>query len=139
MDEIILITKFRGVAIYAGGAVATSIFTTILSNVQNTHAAMLIPAAVEALGLPTSSNAALIAALPLGSAAVLKVPGITAEIASAARQAFQESYVIGLRITALSSLVFGIPGIIACICCKDIGHRMNDKTEVFLQDDQDSA
>jgi hypothetical protein len=116
--------------------VATSIFTTVFSNVQSNHAAKLVPVAAEAAGLPASSIAALMTALPLGSAAISKVPGITTEIALMVRKAFVESYVIGLRITALSSLAFGIPGIIACVCCIDIGHKMNDKIEIFLENDQ---
>jgi hypothetical protein len=104
--------------------------------VQGHHAAVLVPAAAEAAGLSASSSAALLAALPLGSAAVAKVPGITTAIAVAAGKAFQQSYVIGLRTTALSSLSFGILGIIACICCEDIDHKFDNKIEVFLENDE---
>ena len=41
-----------------------------------------------------------------------KVPGITTEIAVAVEKVFQQSYVTGLRMTALSPLSFGIIGII---------------------------
>lgn len=107
-----------GVARFAG---AISIYTTILTNVSSTNMAKLVPAAVTAAGLPGSSVAALLAALPLGAAALAKVPGITTKIAVAAGAAFQESYVVGLRTTALASLAFGIMGIIGkssflCIC-----------------------
>jgi hypothetical protein len=104
--------------------------------VQGTHAARLVPAAAEAAGLSASSSAALLAALPLGSAAVAKVPGITTAIATAAAKAFQESYVIGLRTTALSSLSFGVVGIIACLCCENIDHKFDNKIEVFLENDE---
>jgi hypothetical protein len=92
--------------------VAISVYTTILTNVQSSHAARLVPEAAEAAGLPASASAALLAALPLGSAAISKIPGITNDIAIAAGQAFQQSYVVALRTTALSSLSFGIVGII---------------------------
>jgi hypothetical protein len=39
-------------------------------------------------------------------------------------------------VTALSSLSFGILAIIACVCCNDIGHKMNEKIEVFLENDE---
>lgn len=39
----------------------------------------------------------ILAALPLGAAALEKVPGITTAIAGAAGLAFQESYRLGLR------------------------------------------
>lgn len=73
---------------------------------------MLVPAAAITAGLPASSAKALLAALPLGSAALVKMPGTTAKIAVAAGKAFQQSYVFELRTTALSSLSFGIIGII---------------------------
>lgn len=106
---------------------------------QSSHAAMLVPAAAAITAcLPASSAKALLAALPLGSAALAKMPGITAKVAVAAGKAFQQSYVFGLRTTALSSLSFGIIGIIACICCNDIGHKMNEKIEIFLENDENA-
>ncbi|KAF2816333.1 MFS general substrate transporter [Mytilinidion resinicola] len=127
-----------GVARFAGGSVAISVYTTILTNVQSSHAAKLVPAAAIAAGLPAASASALLAAIPLGSAAIAKVPGITTEIAVAAGAAFQQSYAVGLRTTALSSLSFGIIGIIACICCNDIGHKMTNKIEIFLENDENA-
>jgi hypothetical protein len=96
----------------------------------------LIPEAVLPLGLPSSSLTSLMAALPLGAPALAKVPGITTEIMAAAGAALQQSYVHALRVTALSSLSFGIVAIIACCLCNDIGHKMNDKIEVFLENDE---
>jgi hypothetical protein len=83
------------------------------------------------------------------------VPGITNDIAAAAGAAFQQSYVVGLRTTCLSSLSFGILGIIgmslfsllwwsnanvdtAALCCQDIGKKMNNKIEVFLENDENA-
>jgi hypothetical protein len=101
-----------GVARFAGGAIAISVYTTILTNTQTNAATDLIPAAVTAAGLPVSSVAALVAALPLGATALANVPGITNNIIAAASSAVQQSYVVGLQTTALSSLSFGIVGII---------------------------
>ena len=97
---------------FAGGAVAISVYTTILTNVQTKSAADLVPKAAIAAGLPSGSVKALLSALPLGSEALSKVPGITKEIITAAGAAFQQSYVVGLRTTALASLSFGVVGII---------------------------
>lgn len=107
-----------------------------VTNVQATWAARLIPPAAIGAGLPESSLEALFAALPLGSAALEQVPGITTDIILAAGAAVQETYVHALRVTALSSLSFGILAIIACILCNDIGHKMNEKIEVFLENDE---
>jgi len=131
----------------------------VVSNVQSSWAAKLIPAAATGAGLPESSLPALFKALPLGSAALAKVPGITTSIMVAAGAAVQQTYVHALRVVALSSLSFGILAIIACICCNDIGDKvrkqqptphslisqgsitdsfsqMNDKIEVFLENDE---
>jgi len=113
-----------GVSRFAGGAIAISVYSTVLANVQVSSIKTLLPAAVTAAGLPTSSIADLAAALPLGAAALAKVPGISTSIIAAAGGAVVESYVKALRVTALSSLAFGILAIIACICCNDIGHKV---------------
>ncbi|KAF2422105.1 MFS general substrate transporter [Tothia fuscella] len=127
-----------GVARFAGGAVAISVYTTILQNVQTSQIATLLPAAAEAAGLDPSASAALLAAFPLGATAIAAVPGITPAITAAAGAAFQESYVRALRTTALSSLSFGICAIIACCFCNDIGPKMNNKIEIFLENDENA-
>jgi hypothetical protein len=101
-----------GVARFAGGAVAIAVYTTILTNVQTKSMLELVPAAATAAGLSVDAVPALLAALPLGAAALAEVPGITNEIMAAAGSAFQQSYVVGLRTTALSSLSFGVIAII---------------------------
>lgn len=87
---------------------AILVYTTILSNVVTTNAIKLVPTAAKAAGLPASSAIALLEALPLGTAASEKVPGVRLEIVEAAGAAYQQAYVVGLRTTALSSLSFGI-------------------------------
>ena len=113
-------------------------YTTILTNVQSAHAARLIPSAATAAGLPSSSVAGLLAALPMGADALAQVPGITSDIIAAIGAALTQSYVVGLRTTALSSLSFGVCAIIACFFCNDIGHKMDEKIEVFLENDENA-
>ncbi|CAO2655346.1 Nn.00g104100.m01.CDS01 [Neocucurbitaria sp. VM-36] len=128
-----------GVSRFAGGAVAISVYQTILTNVQSSHTLKLVPAAATAAGLSPDSVPALLAALPVGATALAEVPGITNEIIAAAGAAFQQAYVIGLRTTALSSLSFGILAIIACCFTNDIGPKMDNKIEVFLENDENAA
>ncbi|KAF2744998.1 MFS general substrate transporter [Sporormia fimetaria CBS 119925] len=127
-----------GVARFAGGSIAISVYTTILTNVQSSNAARLIPEYAIAAGLPASSASDLLAAWPLGAEALEKVPGITESVIAAAGAAFQRSYVIGLRTTALSSLSFGVLAIVACLFCNDIGKKMDNKIEVFLENDENA-
>ncbi|ETS79900.1 hypothetical protein PFICI_07429 [Pestalotiopsis fici W106-1] len=138
-EELGISGGLAGVARFAGGAVALSVYTTILTNTQTAEAARLIPAAATGAGLPESSVSQLITALSLGASALAEVPGITDSIIAAASTALQQSYVVGLRTTALSSLAFGIVGIIACACCQEISHKMNNKIEIFLENDVNAA
>jgi hypothetical protein len=116
----------------------STVYQTILTNVQSSTAARLVPAAVTAAGLPASSVPTFLAALPLGATALAKVPGITTEAILAGGAAFQQAYMIGLRTTALSSLSFGILAIIACCFCNDIGPKMDNRIEVFLENDENA-
>ncbi|KAF2031206.1 MFS general substrate transporter [Setomelanomma holmii] len=127
-----------GIARFAGDAVAISVYQTILTNVQSSKAAELVPAAVTAAGLSTDALPVFLAALPLGATALAKVPDITNETIAAGGTAYQQAYVLGLRTTALSSLSFGILAIIACCFCNDIGPKMNNKIEVFLENDENA-
>jgi hypothetical protein len=95
-----------------------------VSNVQSKWAARLIPSAAINAGLAESGVPALLKALPLGAEALSKVPGITTQIIAAAGVALQETYVHALKVTAMSSLSFGILALIACCLCNDIGHKV---------------
>lgn len=77
----------------------------------------------------------LLAAFPLGAAAIAKVPGTNAEALGAASLAFQWSYAHGLKIVALSSLSFGIVGLLCILYCEDITPKMTNKVEIFLEND----
>jgi hypothetical protein len=114
------------------------VYQTILTNVQSSKAAELVPRAVTAAGLAAESVPSFLAALPLGPTALAQVPGVTNEIIAVGGAAFQQAYVVGLRTTALSSLSFGVLAIIACCFCNDIGPKMNNKIEVFLENDENA-
>lgn len=124
-----------GMARYAGGSLAQAIYTTILANTQSTRAAATVPAAAIAAGMSSENAQALLAAFPLGAAAIAKVPGTSAEAIGAASLAFQWSYAHGLKIVALSSLSFGIVGLLCIFYCEDITPKMTNKVEVFLEND----
>jgi hypothetical protein len=84
-----------GVSRTAGGAIATTVFLTILVSVQSTYAINhLVPAAQAAGASPKVANAVATALL---LSTVEQVHGVTPAIAKAAGAAFVESYVHGLR------------------------------------------
>lgn len=124
-----------GVARYAGGAVAVTIYETILINVQAIQAAKLVPVAVIKAGGTRAIGEKLVTAIPLGMAAIEAVQGTTIEMVTVAGAAFVQSYVVALRSIALTSLAFGVLAIIACLFCEDIGDKMDSKIEIFLEND----
>jgi hypothetical protein len=58
-----------------------------------------------------------------------------ADILAAATSAFQWSYAYALKMTALSSLAFAGVGLVCCFLCEDIDKKMNNKTEIYLEND----
>lgn len=120
---------------YAGGSLAQAIYTTIMTNTQTRRAASTLPAAAIAAGMTPENAQKLLAAFPLGASAIAAVPGTTQEALAAATLAFQWSYAHALKIVALSSLSFGVVGLICCVWCEDITPKMTNKTEVFLEND----
>lgn len=93
----------------------------------------VIPAA-QAAGASSSMARSIAAAIPQGAAALSAITNSTT-IIGAASSAYTESLIVSVRTVALSSLAFGGVGIIACLCLEDIGHKMNGKIEVYLEND----
>ena len=122
-----------GVARYAGGSLAQAIYVSILSNAQAARAAATLPKAVIEAGGSVATANALLAAFPLGSTAIAKVPGVNDKILAAAGTAFQWSYAHGLKITALSSLSFGGLGLIMCLLCENIDAKVSVSFLVLLK------
>jgi hypothetical protein len=85
-----------------------------------------------AAGATSDTATALLAAFPLGSAAIAKVPGINDKILAAAGTAFQWSYAHGLKITALASLSFGFFGLIMCFLCENIDPKVREFSVALL-------
>ena len=66
-----------GVARWTGGALCASIYLTIPSRIQARKAASIVPKVAIAAGASFSTRKALLEALPLGTVAVEKIPGVT--------------------------------------------------------------
>jgi hypothetical protein len=120
---------------YAGGSLAQAIYTTILANTQSARSAATVPAAAIAAGMSPENAQSLLTAFPFGAAAIAKVPRTTMEANGAASLAFQWSYAHGLKIVALSSLSFGIVGLLCIFYCEDTTPKMTNKVEIILEND----
>ncbi|RDW79736.1 hypothetical protein BP6252_04374 [Coleophoma cylindrospora] len=124
-----------GVARFGGGSLAVAVYTSVLTNSQSKKAADTVVKAGIDNGLTQAAAKQLLAALSLGSGAISAVPGITPAAIAAAGAAFLDSYAYGLKMTALASLGFGGLGIVMCCLCEDIGPKMDNRVNVFLEND----
>ncbi|PGH19675.1 hypothetical protein AJ80_03830 [Polytolypa hystricis UAMH7299] len=121
-----------GVFRFAAGSIGAAIYTTVLNNTVSKYTLRLVPPAAIAAGLPESKVADLLAVVSTPEMAT----SFSTEIALAATEAVKEAYVHGVRVVALVSMAFGIIGIVACLCCKDVEPKMTNKIEVYLENDE---
>lgn len=128
------LTKYRGVSRFSGSLIASTVYVAILNSVENSEITKRVIPAVEAAGASSAMAKQLVAAIPLGTAALNAVTNNTA-ILGAIGPAYTECLISSIRTVALSSLAFGGVGIIACLCLEDITLKMNGKIEVYLEND----
>lgn len=107
---------------------------TILSNAVASNLHRVTQAAIAA-GASQETAEGILAAIPLGAQALAEVPGATTAMIQAAGAAFLKSYELGLRTTALASIAFGGVACVVCFGLEDINPKMNQKIEVFLEND----
>ncbi|KAF2715467.1 MFS general substrate transporter [Pleomassaria siparia CBS 279.74] len=118
-----------GVSRFAAGSIAAAVYTTILTNETTKSIARLVPAAAVAAGLPSQRVPDLMKLVGTPALASNFSPQVVAAVGAAVAQATCH----GLRLVAFASLAFGCVGIIACLCCKDVDAKMNNKIEVYLE------
>ncbi len=120
-----------GVARFAAGTIAAAVYTTILTNTVTKWTLRYAPAAVEAAGLAASKVPALLKDAASPTFAKDYPPAVVAAYGGAVQHAYEK----GVQMVAYASLAFGIVGIIASACCKDVDSKMNNKIEVYLEND----
>ncbi|TKA26328.1 hypothetical protein B0A50_05107 [Salinomyces thailandicus] len=84
-------------------------------------------------GLPKSQLTQVLAAIGTTD---LSTANFTSAVVSAVTQAAKEAYCEAFFIVAMTSMAFGIVGLIACACCKDVDHKMDQQIEVYLENDK---
>jgi hypothetical protein len=123
-----------GVSRFAAGTIAAAVYTTILSNTVTKWTLRYVPAAVEAAGLAASKVPGLLK----DSTSPTFAKDYPAAVVAAYGGAVQRAYEKGIQNVAYASLAFGIVGIIACACCKDVNEKMNNKIEVYLENTENA-
>ncbi|KAI9741405.1 MAG: peroxiredoxin prx5 [Cirrosporium novae-zelandiae] len=118
-----------GVFRFAAGAIGTAVYTTIFNNKLTEWLAKLVPKAAIAAGLPESKVTDLMSAVGTSALSTTYSSKVVAAVDMAVKNAYCKSFYV----VALVSMAFGIVGIIACLCCKDVDKKMNNKIEVYLE------
>ena len=95
-----------GATRFVGGAVGTTIFSTILTNKSASTIATRITSAVVPLGYPTAKIGDLISALASGAPSALA--GLPTNVVAAAEEALKWGYSDAFRVTYLSTIPFGV-------------------------------
>lgn len=107
-----------------GGALASTIYSTILTNRVQTTVAALVPAAVIEAGLPESEIPGLLAVLQ-GLAEASSVEGLTDRIYEIALDAFRLANAQAYRTCFLTSIAFCSMGLIGAWFCPDHNPEMD--------------
>ncbi|KAJ5523217.1 peroxiredoxin prx5 [Penicillium frequentans] len=115
---------------FAAGAVATTIYETVYSKTLTKYMEKFIPAAVTAAGLSEPKVEGLMSVVSGGASALTSY---SPAVAAAAEAALSDAYCKAIFVVAMVSMAFGIVGLIACLCCKDVDSKMTNKIEVYLE------
>lgn len=121
-----------GQSVLTRNPVATSVYTTVFNNELSSATVKKVSAAVLNAGLPQSELPQLLSQVSSTTLATSYSPSIVA----AASAALNSAYCRAIFVVAMVSMAFGIVGLIACACCKDVDHRMNNQIEVYLENDR---
>jgi hypothetical protein len=123
-DDLGLVGGVLGAIRSAAGAIATAMYSSILTSESSRHLPNYVgPAAIEA-GLPESSVPALLAGLSTGTFS--DVEGITAGITAAAQEAARNAYSISYRTVFLCTLPFGVILLIASVLAPNVEDYLTD-------------
>jgi hypothetical protein len=128
-----LIGTFRS----AGGSVGNAIFSTILNSIINKQLGPRIAAAAIASGFSPSELGTLIPAVIENAVGVpeafANVPGVSSAVIAATSQALKDAYAYAFRKVFLSTIPFGVIGLIAAWFVKDPSHLLNNHIAVHQE------
>ncbi|KAL4891073.1 fungal trichothecene efflux pump [Aspergillus ambiguus] len=118
---------------FAAGALATTIYNTIFSTSLSQWTKELVPSAAVSAGLDASNVPELLSSLS-NPTALSK--SYSPAVVSAALEATKLANCNAVFVVAMTSMAFGIVGICACLCCKDVNTKMTNQIEVYLENDR---
>lgn len=112
-----------------GGAIATAIYSAILSAQFSSWLPGYVEKVVAKTGFPVAETKQLIAATTLDTAAAYqKVPGITQAVIVACEQAYKLAYVQAFKLVYLIAIAFGGAAIIAAALTKSTDMKLKNNS-----------
>lgn len=120
-----LVTGVMGAIRTGLSAIATSIYSSILTTEASKHIPQKVMPAALAAGLPSESLPALFAGITAGN--FTAVPGISPEIIAATGSAVKEAYSLSFRTVYLCTLPFGVLLIIAALFSPNVEQYLTDE------------
>ena len=118
---------------FAGGSIAQAIYLTVFQNDLAKKTPVYVTEAALQAGVPNDKITQLLTDLADPKALAIDFP---ADVVAAVGYAQQLAVAHGIKLIAFTSLGFGIVGIVACLCCKNVDEKMNETIEVFLENDE---
>jgi hypothetical protein len=117
-----------------GGAVATTIYVSILDNSLKTHLGTNIGTALVKAGLPLQDVPAVAGALATGNLTSPALALASPSVLEAGAYAIKVTYSNAFRIVYLVSIAFGVLGTIAAAFSVNVGHLMVGKVDIRLEE-----
>lgn len=130
-DDIGLVAGTLGAIRTAAGAIAVSMYSSILTTELSRFLPQYVPPAAAAAGLPQASIPALFAAITAGD--FTTVPGITPDIISTVGQAVKHAYSMSFRTVFLCTLPFGVILLVSAVICPNVEDYLTDEVARRLQ------
>lgn len=124
-EDIGLAYGVSGTLKAGSGSIATSIYSTILSNKMATNIPKYVRPAALGAGLPLSSMPELLAAVASGEFSAVK--GVNPHIISVVTEAYKTACSESFKIVYLASIAFGGLAIIAALWSPNMEHKLNDE------------
>lgn len=97
------------------------LYNTVLNKELTAETAKRVPKAVLAAGLPQDQLSQLMKVVN-----TTELSSYPVAIVAAATLALDDAYCHAIFVVAMVSMAFGIVGLIACACCKDVDHKMTN-------------
>jgi len=127
-EELGISGGLSGCVRFAGGSIAQAVYLTVMQNDIAKKTPVYVTRAALNAGVPQDKITQLLTELT--NTKQLTVD-FGSEVVAAVGYAQQLAIAHGIKLVALTSMGFGIVGIIACLCCKDVDAKMNNQVRIF--------